>query len=362
MIFEGRKKGIKKGILSLVVLSMGLLTACGGSSDSSASSKEGSAAQSIQLSIATHQPGIFYHTTGSAIAGVVSEKHPSINVTVRPYAGTTAWMSLVNNNQVNLGITEAANMRLALEGAGDFQRNANIRALIISGKLKMSGYTVRKDSGINSLSDLKGKRVATGYNGDMIIQSLLNLQLQSVGLTWDDVKKVPVTDVGSGLNALRENRVDAVFTGNPTVGAFLEADDAIGIKALNLGNIAPEQIDQFPKGFREEMDKQIPTLEPVVYKGGFIKEDTVIYEYPVGIATSTHLSEEVGYELVKTLWENYEALHRAFGWFESWTPETMYMENPPVPYHDGAIKFFKEKGLWTDEAEKNHQELLKLTQ
>ena len=354
------KAKLKVSSFIALFICIALLTACG-SSDPSASGNGGSTG-STNLSIATHQPGIFFHSAGSALASVVSEQSDEVNITVRPYAGTTAWMSLVNNNDVDLGITEAANLALALEGKGDFQENKNIRTLFVSGQLRMAGYTVREDSGINSLKDLKGKRVATGYNGDLIIQSLLELQLHSVGLTLDDIRKVPVSDVGSGLNALRENRVDAVFTGNPTVGAFLEVDDAIGIKGLNFGDISPENFDKFPADLLAAMDEAVPTLTPVVHNGGFIKEDTVIYQFPVGLISSTHVSEEVVYEITKTVWENHEQLHRGFAWFESWTPETMFRPDPPAPYHDGAIKFFKEQGLWTDEAEAHHQELLKLVQ
>ena len=269
-------------------------------------------------------------------------------------------MSLVNQGSVDFGITEAANVRLALEGSGNFKKNKDIRVLYVSGQLKMAGYTVREDSGINSLRDLKGKRVAVGYNGDIIIQNLLELQLKSVGLSMDDIKPVPISDVGSGVSALRENRVDAVFTGDPTVGVFLELDDAVGIRALNLGDIRPEQFDQFPSELRNLMNEMVPTLEPVVHKAGFIKEETIIYQFPVALVSSVHVTDEVVYEIMKTLWEHYEELHKIFPWFTSWTPETMFRPDPPAPYHEGAVQFFKDQGLWTEEVERNHQELLRL--
>ncbi|MCL7748535.1 TAXI family TRAP transporter solute-binding subunit [Halalkalibacter alkaliphilus] len=328
------------------------LTACGGSNSTTGET------DNSNLSVATNPSGLFFNSVGSAIASVVSDGS-SVNMTVRPYVGATQWLPLLNENQVNFGVSEEPNVYWAVNGEGMFnEAYQNVRSIASVGRLNMSGYTVRKDSGIEKLSDLKGKRIAAGYNGEWIIQYLLEAQLASVGLTSDDVTLVTIADNNAGMDALREGRVDAVFTGNPSQGAFLEMDNAIGIKALNYADVTPGELDQKKDELVKQMQEFVPSLEPVVVNGGIIKEDTVIYRFGVTLVSSTHVSEEAVYDITKTLWEQHAELTKIFGWFEGLTPEDMFNPVPSAPYHDGAIKYFKEEGIWTDEAEQHHQKLI----
>jgi len=73
---------------------------------------------------------------------------------------------------------------------------------------------------------------------------------------------------------------------------------------------------------------------------------------------SAHLNDETVYEVMKTLYAHYEKLHPIHLWLSSWDPEQMFEPNPSLPYHPGAVKFFKEEGMWNDDMEKLQQELL----
>ncbi|WP_227935257.1 TAXI family TRAP transporter solute-binding subunit [Alkalihalobacillus deserti] len=352
MFLKRRSLQRKLTTIMFLIVVTGVMTACGGS-DSATGETENS-----NLSVATNPSGLFFNSAGSAIASVVSD-HSSVNVTVRPYVGATQWLPLLNESHVNLGVSEEPNVYWAVNGEGMFnESHQNIRTIASIGMLNMSGYTVRENSGIEKLSDLKGKRVAAGYNGEWIIQYLLKAQLASVGLTSDDVTLVTIADNNAGLDALREGRVDAVFTGNPTQGAFLELDNAIGITALNYADVSPDELDIYKDDLVKDMQKFVPSLEPVVVKGGIIKEDTVIYRFGVTLVSSNQVSDEEAYEITKALWEHYEELPKIFGWYKDLTPDKMFNPAPSAPYHSGAIEYFKEAGIWTDEADEYHQELM----
>ncbi|MFK2826397.1 TAXI family TRAP transporter solute-binding subunit [Bacillus sp. B190/17] len=355
-LFNNKVKKMLVGMASLG-LSLALLSGCGNEEKASGKEKAGGSEGGV-VSIGTHPVGIAYHSAGAGIAKVVSE-NSSVKMIVSPFAGSSAWMSLLNKGEIETGITAKPGTQWAFNGEHDYkEKNKNVRLLVKGNDIVASGLTVREDSGIKNLKDLKGKRIASGYSGDSIIPLIFEAQLKSVGLSLDDVKVVPVADVGQGLSALRENRVDAAFTGTPTVASFLEADNAVGLRAFNFGGMSADEIDKVSGETIKEMQSLVPGIELTVYKGGFVKEDTVLVKYPIALVASADLSDDQAYEIVKTLWKNHKELHPIFGWLETWTPKTMLDKDPLVPYHPGVVRFLKEEGVWTDELEQKQKELL----
>lgn len=226
---------------------------------------------------------------------------------VSPFTGGAAWTPLLNKGELEVGITAKPATQWAFDGANDYkEKNKNMRLLVKGNDIVVSGLTGRFDSGINSLKDLKGKRISSGYSGDSIISLIFEAQLKSVGLTMDDVKLVPVADVGQGSTALRENRVDAAFTGTPTVAAFLEADNAVGLKTLSLGDMEPSDLDTISGDLIKDIQELVPGIEPVVYKGGFVNEETVLLKYPIALVASSYLSDDRAYDITEALWEKEE--------------------------------------------------------
>ncbi|MBP2076037.1 TAXI family TRAP transporter solute-binding subunit [Oceanobacillus polygoni] len=332
-----------------IVIATGILVACG---SASADRDEGF------ISFGAHQSGSAYHSAATGLAKVVSDKS-DLKLTVKPFSGPNAWMPLLNSGEIDLGILAYPDAGWAYVGENGYpKKNKNIRTLVNGNDILVSGLTVRVDSGIKEISDLKGKRVASDYTGNQILPNILEAHLASAGLSWDDVVSVPVTDINTGVNALRENRVDAIFAGTPTVGIFTEMDTTKEIDVLDWAEISPENIDDFPEETIEEMTELVPGISPVAFEGGILKNETTIVSYPIILATNSHISEDVAYNVVKTLWNNYEELHKQYMWLETWNPENMFDDEPAIPYHSGAVKFFKEVGVWTDIAEENQQELL----
>ena len=85
----------------------------------------------------------------------------------------------------------------------------------------------------------------------------------------------------------------------------------------------------------------------------------MLTSYPIQMGVSAKLSENDVYTIMKAIYENYEQLADVHAWGADWTPENYVVENFQVPYHDGAVKFYKEAGLWTDAAEATQDALLK---
>jgi TRAP-type uncharacterized transport system substrate-binding protein len=84
-----------------------------------------------------------------------------------------------------------------------------------------------------------------------------------------------------------------------------------------------------------------------------------MWTYPVLTVTSVHLLDEIAYEMLRVLAENYKEAQPLHPAIKEWEPKLMVMKNITVPYHDGAIKFYKEKGLWSAEMDTVQARLLK---
>ncbi|MCL5960511.1 MAG: TAXI family TRAP transporter solute-binding subunit [Chloroflexi bacterium] len=311
------------------------------------------------MALGTPPIGSSYNTVGTGVAKVASD-HTSMKVIVKPFAGPQAWMPLIDSGEVQLGALNSMDAWWAYTGGTGFNKAyKSLRVIVRGNNVASPTILVRNDSDIKSMKDLRGKRVASEYGGHVFMSTSLTAYLESVGLTWNDVKPVPVTDIASGLKALREGRVDACFSGSPDTGATLETDAAIGVRTLNLGDVPPEQAGNAPKDMVEKFKKRLPAVDIIRQpKEGWMKSDNTMISYPILLGASAKLSADAAYEITKALYENDTELHPIYSWLAGWKKASMFDPATTVPYHEGAIRYWKEKGLWTPAAEENNKKIL----
>ncbi len=350
----------------LLVLFLVLMTACSGGNQTSSKDKNGgeTASKDIKknISIGTTPVGASINSVGNGIASVVS-KNSDVRLTVKPFNGISGWGPSLDKGDIDLGSATSPELAWAFKGEQGFEPMKNIRLLVRGNYIPTSGFVVREDSGIKSNADLKGKRISSDYPGSASAVMLLEAVLAANGLSWDDVKKVPTTSLAAGMEALQNNRLDATYAMAPSTPVVQEVNNSIPLKSFSiLDGVKPSEIDKVPEDVIKEFTSRVPgTRLAVVKPSGYIKEETVGVEYPLQVVSSAHLSDDTVYLLLETLWAHYKELHPVHAWLQSWTPEQMFDTNPTVPYHPGAVKFFKDKGLWTDEVDKIQQELMEFT-
>jgi uncharacterized protein len=362
-------KRVSRSVFSMLftVLVLIFVTACSGgeanNTSGSATEKEGSKKTNKVLSIGTTPVGVSYNAIGNGLAKVIST-NSSLKVSVKPSNGVSAWGPQLEKGEIELGVGSGPDMAWAFKGENGYQPTKNMRLLVRGNYLSVTGAVVRKDADIKSIGDLKGKRVSSDYPGSAIAKKILEATLTINGLSWDDVKQVPIPTTAAGIEALQDNRVDASFALTPTTPIMQEVHNSVGLKSINfIDDVTPETIDSVPQSVVDEINKIVPGVRLTkVAAQGYIAEEGVGVEYPSQLVASTHLDDESVYELMETLWAKYEELQPIHAWLKTWTPETMFDPSPTVPYHNGAVKFFKDKGLWNDEVEKVQQELLKIAE
>src|SRR6266850_2716213 len=174
-------------------------------------------AQAQQLpksaAIGSNPPGSLFYSLASGLAKVLSESTP-IQTQVQPYAGTSTFVPLFDSGELDLGVVNAVDMgmvyqgqKLQVGGRNPFPHVASSR-LIMRGSPLRSSLIVKKDSPIKTIGDVKGKRVTGEYPAQLAVWYNVFGSLANGGLTWNDVKVVPVPAVNEGVDALVQGRAD----------------------------------------------------------------------------------------------------------------------------------------------------------
>lgn len=358
------RKVIALAIASAVAVSC--LCGCNSGNEAEQSGASGGSASSAapagvsSVNIATQAVGTSYYSMGTGIAKIITENTP-IQATILPYAGPDAWMPEFQDGTITLEVIAAMDMYWAYNGTVNYTEPYEDTRLLLSGNWsEHCTMTVLESSDIYTVKDLAGKRVGYEYGGNKLTVNLIDAALEAVGLTIDDCVAVPLADLSSAQRALQERRVDAIFTGSSTTPSSVQLDESIGIRVLPFADLKPEDIaDGVPEDIQAVLDKYVPgATARVSPAAGTLDEDTVLIAYPIQMGVSAQLSEDDVYTIMKAIYENYEELADIHAWGQQWIPENFVAEDFMVPYHEGAVKFYKEVGLWTDEAEATQNALI----
>jgi TRAP transporter TAXI family solute receptor len=281
--------------------------------------------------LATMQPGTLANTVASAIAKTLKEKG-GLNTLVQATAGESVLIPMVARNEIDFGM---ANMLEVVEGieSGKLQNDLRIIGSIYVLRI---GFFVRKDSGMTSMADLKGKRVPAGYSAMRTLDKNSLAMLATAGLTLSDVKPVMVPNVLRGGDDFMSGANDVfMFSfGGPKVR---EADATVGgVRALKIGD-TPEGLEAsrkiFPYGYFTEV-KPIPA-----YVG--VSEPMKVYSMDYILFTNAKTKNETVEKIIDTMANNKAEMVAVAPALNDFSVDTMYRKHD-MTYHPGALKYFQD--------------------
>lgn len=212
---------------------------------------------------------------------------------------------------------------------------------------------VTAKSGIKTPADFKGKRVAWVLGSPTIYKKAEAL-LAFAGLTWNDVQKVEFPGYAGSLRGLVEDKVDAAIT-IPTASIMYELDSS------RMGIYWPE----FPASDKEgwaRVRKIAPWLSPGKEdRGAGLKKEQPrelpIYSYPQMVTYSKQSPDEV-YALVKALDETYDLYKDTDPVMPDWAVAKAGKSPAGAPFHEGAVRYLKKKGIWKAEDDQWNNQFL----
>jgi hypothetical protein len=299
------------------------------------------AASAQTVGMATSPAGSLYHTQGSAMAPILKDKG-NIEVRIQPFSSPNIHLPAINAGQIEFGLANIYELYLAVQG-GDFykgKKNENLRLVTITGPLR-SAIFVKKDSPAKKLADIKGMRMVWGFAQQNIIMPLIMAHFDAVGLTEKDITPVNVPTVVRGADDFAAGKADAFFfaLGSAKV---TEVDAAVGgLRAFPLPD-GPATQAAFKKHFPPAYTQ---TVNPAPGLAG-IAEPTPIMAYDAVMVTHAAAPENVIYNMTKALHENAEAVAKSSPTLRGFSTAGMAKKTDLAEYHPGAIKYYKEKGLW----------------
>jgi uncharacterized protein len=306
------------------------------------------------IKIGTHPMGSFQNMVGMAV-GQVIEKNTSLKAKVIPLSGPNAWMPMLLTKEIDLGLTAAPDAYSAFLGEKDYKEISRGKGfpfyLVLTGTFLDVSIVAAKDSGIRTLKDLRGKRVALAVQVESAKQ-ITEAGLANAGLTMNDVSMIPVSSVPAGMKEVINGRADACAgpVGQPQVaelaakkGALLLPFDTSSEAKARTLNVLP-----WSSFFLQKAADKFPGIDM----------DTWLMRIEIYLGARADLPNDLVYTIIKTMWDNHSDLVPIHPKFKDWQRENYASKVLAVPAHPGAVKFLKEKGLWTSELEKKNKELL----
>jgi TRAP transporter TAXI family solute receptor len=306
---------------------------------------------SLDNLVATTNPaGAEYYIISVAQSKVLNA-YSGIKVTVQPATGSVAQFQAVKSNEAQFGMSTAQGMVDAWEGQKTFEKDGPqswLRA-IQCGSNTMFGLVTRKDTGITSIPELKGKRVTFNFPADLTARFTARQEMVAFGLNPDaDVNPQVAEFTQEGFANLKDGKTDAAIGAlkNPTL--------------LEVATVSPLVVLPFPADKISFVQQELPGMFPAITEGVPAIEDGIpIVGSPAVLYSNDKLPDDVAYIVIKTLIENIgELIQQNEGLMKFWSKENA-VKDFNVPYHPGAIKYYKEIGIWSDVLQAKNDELLK---
>ena len=276
---------------------------------------------------------------GRALSAAVSEASP-LQMRPQEVANTADYIPLVNAGELEFGIANVVQTYYAFTGTGmsEGRPNENLRMVATLMPFR-AGFIVPASSDVKSVADLKGKRVPSFSKG-ALGEHVVNAYLANADMKPEDVEGVPVPNFPRMWASFGEGTTDVtvVVVGAATAREF----------HATLGGIRYIDFDESPEAV-ERMNEWLPQmyLMRVDPSSGIpgIEGPTDVMAYDYTLFASKDTSDEQVYEVVKALYESEEKLLASGPFFDGFAGDRMG-KDVSIPYHPGAIKFFKEKGIW----------------
>jgi len=282
-----------------------------------------------------------YYPAGGAICRLVNRARKShgIRCSVESTRGSADNIAKIRGGELALGIAQSDVQVSALRGSEEFSRRgafSDLRALF-SMHSELIQIVARADSGIKTFSDLKGKRVNIGNVGSGH-RATTELMMSHLGWTSDTFSAAVELHSAEQSKALCDDQVDAiVFTAGIPNASVKEATvrcDAV------LVPVDEAWVDGFVALNTAYTKASIPAE---TYRGA--PKDTQTIGLKAVALTSTLMPDEVAYEIVKAVFENFDHFKNFHPAFVGLDKKSMVKDGVSAPLHPGALKYFKEVGL-----------------
>ncbi len=316
-----------------------ILSAAAVSAFAAVATAQPSAAQTI--SFASLPQGSLIYFQATVISKMLLDK-TDLKVRVAPMSGTEAIIAAAERKQAEMMLLDVTQAAAAINGEEHFKGRPATKLRAIAKMVTFPvGIMVKKDSKYKTIADLKGAKLPTGWRAFRQGLTLMKATLATGGLTLDDISGVPTVGLIRAADDFKSGRTVGTLIA-PTTPKVKEVNAALGgIRFISIGD--SEKSLKALQSVRK--DFYIVTLKPAPYLPGILTE-TSLLAFDLALSVGAHVSDEVAYKIAKAVYENKKMLAQGHPTFRSFNPKQAGKQFSVLQYHPGAIKFYKEVGIW----------------
>ena len=288
----------------------------------------------------------------SAGMSEVVGKYSPVKIAVEPTAGPPAWLPLLRKKQGDMGVMTILDAYDSYYGIGIQKHGPQPIRLLLTSYSSQHMIYARPDRGINSIPDLRGKKVGIDTPPSEIQSIVAPLTLEAFGLR-SNKEYVGLSHgvVSEKKEALIEGRIDAYYYTFPGTHA-LEVKRAVGLVAIPIPPKSVEYVKE-KTGYPVFSGK----IKPKLLKEYGIPEGATTMSYSVCFVVREDLPEDMVYQILKALYGHFDEFARMHVRSAETTLERA-VSNPPIPFHEGAIRYYKESGVWSSDLENMQKKML----
>lgn len=295
-----------------------------------------------RITIGANPQGTLYYIVGGGLAAALQEglNRPA---TVQPFTGSSVYIPLIAEGEVTMGLNSSIDVGAWYRGDNQNEPFTNLRVIARLWPLRQA-FMVRADSGMTTVADLAGRRVVTTVSAQAATGRVNEAMVLAGGLTLDQIEPVTISGMPSGVELLTEGALDATGI-------------AVGIPLTQQAHAAiPGGIRYLSITGEGATDENIGSIFPGVYllevapspRLPEITEPVTVAAYDVFLTVNENLPDAEVQAILGVLYEQMPQLVQDFPGMAGAARERMAAATNTIPYHAGAVAFFREHGIWTE--------------
>ena len=321
-------------LTSFVILVSSVLVACGGGGGEPGDSSP----SRVFLSMGTAPPGGAFFVVGSALAEVVNETGAAhgYSVTGEATSGSQENIRRLVSGELDFALSNAAITYFAVRGSEGWDRAYPMRSVMTLAP-NVALFIAPAGSGIDSIDDLKGKRVSVGPAGAGF-EYFVGPLLSAHGVSYDDFNPLNATQQAA-VDMLTDGASDAAFLGGAVPTASItQASASMDVMFIPFGDAAKQQlVDDFI------------FFRPATIPSETYRNQTEQFEgLDVGsmhLIASADAPDDLVYNVTRLLYENRELVVEKHAAGRAINPNNV-VRDTGTEFHPGAIRFYQEIGIW----------------
>ena len=295
----------------------------------------GVSAQELKMILATGGTAGTYYPFGGVMAKIWNSKIPGVNVTAQATGASAENVRLINKKEVELALVQSDTIDFAYHAKEAFKERLTKMNAIAVLYPEIVQIVVRGDGNVKSFGDLKGVKTGVGAPGSGTEANFRQL-LEAHGMKKEDVK-AQYLSFSESAEQFKDRHIDAfiVVAGIPNAAIM----DVAVMQSIRLLSLPDDRV--------AHLTKKYPFLSPAVVSPNTYKNqpgEVKTVAVSAVLIVSSDLKEEVVYKLTRALFENQAELAAAHAKGKDLNLKTA-MKGVSIPFHPGAIKYYKENGV-----------------